>query len=215
MADQTSGISTVQQQCIMPPLASSIAHSIAASTAAKPPPPAPTTATGSSTGNVVKVGFYEVESTIGKGNYAVVKLARHRITKTEVNFVFEKWNFRQRNLLEKFASDSILNIQNQSLTIFIYTITWNVAISIISFDIRRQKFSHPSTQFHVRQVLALYKEYPIWNSHGHPYKLIFTYLFLESAFVICSNNGTLFLTFLIFYKGKYQKVSRYFSFCIP
>lgn len=33
----------------------------------------------------VKVGFYEVESTIGKGNYAVVKLARHRITKTEVS----------------------------------------------------------------------------------------------------------------------------------
>jgi len=33
---------------------------------------------------IVKVGFYEVERTIGKGNYAVVKLARHRITKTEV-----------------------------------------------------------------------------------------------------------------------------------
>ncbi|XP_042209356.1 serine/threonine-protein kinase SIK1-like isoform X1 [Homarus americanus] len=32
----------------------------------------------------VKVGFYDIEKTIGKGNFAVVKLARHRITKTEV-----------------------------------------------------------------------------------------------------------------------------------
>lgn len=33
----------------------------------------------------IRVGFYDIEGTIGKGNFAVVKLARHRITKTEVN----------------------------------------------------------------------------------------------------------------------------------
>lgn len=33
----------------------------------------------------IRVGFYDIERTIGKGNFAVVKLARHRITKTEVN----------------------------------------------------------------------------------------------------------------------------------
>lgn len=33
---------------------------------------------------LVRIGFYEVEATIGKGNYALVKLARHRVTKTEV-----------------------------------------------------------------------------------------------------------------------------------
>ena len=32
----------------------------------------------------VKVGFYDIEKTIGKGNFAVVKLARHRITKSQV-----------------------------------------------------------------------------------------------------------------------------------
>lgn len=35
----------------------------------------------------VRVGFYDIERTIGKGNFAVVKLGRHRITKTEVNFI--------------------------------------------------------------------------------------------------------------------------------
>ena len=40
----------------------------------------------SATGSVtpLRVGFYEIERTIGRGNFAVVKLARHRITKTEV-----------------------------------------------------------------------------------------------------------------------------------
>ena len=32
----------------------------------------------------VQVGFYDIERTIGRGNYAVVKLARHRVTKSEV-----------------------------------------------------------------------------------------------------------------------------------
>lgn len=32
----------------------------------------------------IKVGFYDIEETIGKGNFAVVKMARHRITKSRV-----------------------------------------------------------------------------------------------------------------------------------
>ncbi|CAH0387031.1 unnamed protein product [Bemisia tabaci] len=31
----------------------------------------------------IRVGFYDIERTIGKGNFAVVKLGKHRITKTE------------------------------------------------------------------------------------------------------------------------------------
>ena len=33
----------------------------------------------------VRVGFYEIEETVGKGNFAVVKMARHRITKSRVS----------------------------------------------------------------------------------------------------------------------------------
>lgn len=38
----------------------------------------------SSEGSLLRVGFYEVEATIGRGNYALVKLARHKIVKNEV-----------------------------------------------------------------------------------------------------------------------------------
>lgn len=45
---------------------------------------------GSATGsqsNPIRVGFYDIERTIGRGNFAVVKLAKHRITKTEVSSI--------------------------------------------------------------------------------------------------------------------------------
>lgn len=37
----------------------------------------------------IRVGFYDIERTIGKGNFAVVKLARHRITKNEVRETYD------------------------------------------------------------------------------------------------------------------------------
>ena len=44
----------------------------------------PTAHLGSNSGPV-KVGYYEMETTIGKGNFAVVKLATHIVTKTKVS----------------------------------------------------------------------------------------------------------------------------------
>jgi hypothetical protein len=35
----------------------------------------------------VRVGYYQMERTIGKGNFAVVKLAAHIVTKSKVNRV--------------------------------------------------------------------------------------------------------------------------------
>jgi hypothetical protein len=61
----------------------------------------------------IRVGFYDIEGTIGKGNFAVVKLARHRITKTEVR---TRWrsatslasdDFRECNL-RSFSLRSLL-----------------------------------------------------------------------------------------------------------
>lgn len=37
--------------------------------------------------NPLRVGMYDIEKTIGKGNFAVVKLAHHRTTKSQVRFI--------------------------------------------------------------------------------------------------------------------------------
>jgi hypothetical protein len=51
----------------------------------------------------IRVGFYEIEKTIGKGNFAVVKLAKHRVTKNEVSSRELKNSFQQRQTLLFFV----------------------------------------------------------------------------------------------------------------
>ena len=43
--------------------------------------------------NPLRVGMYDIEKTIGKGNFAVVKLAHHRTTKSQVGFVILGRNY--------------------------------------------------------------------------------------------------------------------------
>lgn len=59
----------------------------------------------------IRVGFYEIEKTIGKGNFAVVKLAKHRVTKNEVSsknvkksFSCVKLCFSNSNKIQKFVA---------------------------------------------------------------------------------------------------------------
>lgn len=48
------------------------------------------------TRGIAGIGYYQFIKTIGKGNFAVVKLARHRITKSEVRVKCHK----RKNILE-------------------------------------------------------------------------------------------------------------------
>ncbi|KAK0098691.1 hypothetical protein PV326_005102 [Microctonus aethiopoides] len=57
----------------------------------------------------IRVGFYEIEGTIGKGNFAVVKLARHRITKTEVAIkIIDKTQLDSTNLEKVYREVEIM-----------------------------------------------------------------------------------------------------------
>lgn len=50
----------------------------------------------------IRVGFYDIERTIGKGNFAVVKLAKHRITKNEVRIDIRILMFKVKLMLTLF-----------------------------------------------------------------------------------------------------------------
>ncbi|KAF7280261.1 uncharacterized protein LOC143204721 [Rhynchophorus ferrugineus] len=59
--------------------------------------------------NPIRVGFYDIERTIGKGNFAVVKLARHRITKTEVAIkIIDKSQLDASNLQKVYREVDIM-----------------------------------------------------------------------------------------------------------
>ncbi|KAK6645412.1 hypothetical protein RUM43_001689 [Polyplax serrata] len=58
---------------------------------------------------LVRVGYYELEKTIGKGNFAVVKLATHVVTKTKVAIkIIDKTKLNEDNLKKIFREVQIM-----------------------------------------------------------------------------------------------------------
>lgn len=71
----------------------------------------------------IRVGFYDIERTIGKGNFAVVKLAKHRITKTEVAIkIIDKTQLDEANLKKVYREVQIMKLINHNHIIKLYQV---------------------------------------------------------------------------------------------
>ncbi|OCT70442.1 serine/threonine-protein kinase SIK2 [Xenopus laevis] len=71
----------------------------------------------------VRVGFYDIERTLGKGNFAVVKLARHRITKTEVAIkIIDKSQLDSVNLEKIYREVQIMKMLDHPHIIKLYQV---------------------------------------------------------------------------------------------
>uniref|UniRef100_A0A8C6Y0D8 non-specific serine/threonine protein kinase n=1 Tax=Naja naja TaxID=35670 RepID=A0A8C6Y0D8_NAJNA len=87
-----------------------------------PPPPAqPQPPRGASV--PVRVGFYEIEGTLGKGNFAVVKLGRHRITRSEVAIkIIDKSQLDSVNLEKIYREVQIMKMLDHPHIIKLYQV---------------------------------------------------------------------------------------------
>lgn len=88
----------------------------------------------------MRVGFYDIERTIGKGNFAVVKLARHRITKNEVAIkIIDKSQLDHTNLQKVYREVEIMKKLKHPHIIKLYQVSleWTA----------NQSLNHPSSQF--------------------------------------------------------------------
>ncbi|XP_051529817.1 serine/threonine-protein kinase SIK2-like [Myxocyprinus asiaticus] len=71
----------------------------------------------------VRVGFYDIERTLGKGNFAVVKLARHRITKSEVAIkIIDKTQLDAVNLEKIYREVEIMKMLDHPHIIKLYQV---------------------------------------------------------------------------------------------
>ncbi|XP_077524688.1 serine/threonine-protein kinase SIK2-like [Amblyomma americanum] len=71
----------------------------------------------------IRVGFYDIERTIGKGNFAVVKLARHRITKTEVAIkIIDKTQLDAASLEKVFREVRIMKLLSHPHIVKLYQV---------------------------------------------------------------------------------------------
>nr|Q8CFH6.1 RecName: Full=Serine/threonine-protein kinase SIK2; AltName: Full=Salt-inducible kinase 2; Short=SIK-2; AltName: Full=Serine/threonine-protein kinase SNF1-like kinase 2 [Mus musculus]BAC53845.1 salt inducible kinase 2 [Mus musculus] len=71
----------------------------------------------------VRVGFYDIEGTLGKGNFAVVKLGRHRTTKTEVAIkIIDKSQLDAVNLEKIYREVQIMKMLDHPHIIKLYQV---------------------------------------------------------------------------------------------
>ncbi|XP_033027517.1 serine/threonine-protein kinase SIK2 isoform X1 [Lacerta agilis] len=71
----------------------------------------------------VRVGFYEIEGTLGKGNFAVVKLGRHRITRSEVAIkIIDKSQLDSVNLEKIYREVQIMKMLDHPHIIKLYQV---------------------------------------------------------------------------------------------
>ncbi|XP_078381024.1 serine/threonine-protein kinase SIK3-like isoform X2 [Oculina patagonica] len=74
-------------------------------------------------GSVVRIGYYNIEKTIGKGNFAVVKLATHCITKQKVAVkIIDKSQLDQDNLKKIFREVQIMKMLDHAHIIKLYQV---------------------------------------------------------------------------------------------
>ncbi|ESO88403.1 hypothetical protein LOTGIDRAFT_219153 [Lottia gigantea] len=71
----------------------------------------------------VRVGYYEMERTIGKGNFAVVKLATHIVTKTKVAIkIIDKTQLDEDNLKKIYREIQIMKLLKHPHIIRLYQV---------------------------------------------------------------------------------------------
>ncbi|XP_063070064.1 serine/threonine-protein kinase SIK1 [Engraulis encrasicolus] len=74
-------------------------------------------------GRPLQVGFYEIIRTLGKGNFAVVKLARHKVTKTQVAIkIIDKTRLNSSNLEKIYREVQIMKLLNHPHIIKLYQV---------------------------------------------------------------------------------------------
>ncbi|CAL1582111.1 unnamed protein product [Knipowitschia caucasica] len=74
-------------------------------------------------GRPLQVGFYEIIRTLGKGNFAVVKLAKHKVTKTQVAIkIIDKTRLNPSNLEKIYREVQIMKLMNHPHIIKLYQV---------------------------------------------------------------------------------------------
>ncbi|XP_071152179.1 serine/threonine-protein kinase SIK3 homolog, partial [Mytilus edulis] len=74
-------------------------------------------------GGIVRIGCYEIDRTIGKGNFAVVKLATHMYTKTKVAIkIIDKTQLDDDNMKKIYREIQIMKMLKHPHIIRLYQV---------------------------------------------------------------------------------------------
>ncbi|VDK49109.1 unnamed protein product [Anisakis simplex] len=140
---------------------------------------------------LVRVGFYEVESTIGRGNYALVKLARHRITKTEVAIkIVDKTRLDRENLAKMYREIDVLKMLNHPNIIKLYQVmeTKNMLYLVTEYAPNGEIFDLIAKQRRLSEESAREKFWQIISAVEYCHKLNIVHRDLKAENLLLDAN---------------------------
>ncbi|XP_006894004.1 PREDICTED: serine/threonine-protein kinase SIK1 [Elephantulus edwardii] len=122
----------------------------------------------------LRVGFYDIERTLGKGNFAVVKLARHRVTKTQVAIkIIDKTRLDPGNLEKIYREVQIMKLLNHPHIIKLYQVmeTKDMLYIVTEFAKNGEMFDYLTSNGHLSEEEARKKFWQILSAveycHSH------------------------------------------------
>ncbi|XP_059866236.1 serine/threonine-protein kinase SIK1 isoform X1 [Delphinus delphis] len=122
----------------------------------------------------LRVGFYDIERTLGKGNFAVVKLARHRVTKTQVAIkIIDKTRLDSSNLEKIYREVQIMKLLSHPHIIKLYQVmeTKDMLYIVTEFAKNGEMFDYLTSTGHLSESEARKKFWQILSAveycHSH------------------------------------------------
>ncbi|XP_016296737.1 serine/threonine-protein kinase SIK1-like [Sinocyclocheilus anshuiensis] len=108
-------------------------------------------------GRPLQVGFYEIIKTLGKGNFAVVKLARHKVTKTEVAIkIIDKTRLDESDLKKINREVQIMKLLKHPHIIKLYQVmeTKDMLYIVTEYAKNGEMFDYLTSVGHVSEAEA-------------------------------------------------------------
>ncbi|XP_034672040.1 serine/threonine-protein kinase par-1 [Drosophila subobscura] len=139
----------------------------------------------------MRVGFYDIERTIGKGNFAVVKLARHRITKNEVAIkIIDKSQLDQINLQKVYREVEIMKRLKHPHIIKLYQVmeTKNMIYIVSEYASQGEIFDYIAKYGRMSESAARFKFWQIISAveYCHKKGIVHRDLKAENLLLDCS-----------------------------
>ncbi|XP_058635043.1 serine/threonine-protein kinase SIK1-like isoform X1 [Onychostoma macrolepis] len=142
-------------------------------------------------GRPLQVGFYEIIKTLGKGNFAVVKLARHKVTKTEVAIkIIDKSRLDESDLKKINREFQIMKLLKHPHIIKLYQVmeTKDMLYIVTEYAKNGEMFDYLTSVGHLSEAEARCKFWQILDAVEYCHKHHIVHRDLKAENLLLDSN---------------------------